>query len=67
MDRHLIYPPGYKKDKNKSKDDWDADPSLKGCAFAFHDWRIYLLNLYAQQKKVAHHGYNHFAGYARGS
>lgn len=28
MDRHLIFPPGWKK--NKKKDDWDADPSLKG-------------------------------------
>lgn len=26
MDRHLIYPPGWKKQHN----DWDADPSLKG-------------------------------------
>ncbi|KAL1739245.1 hypothetical protein HDZ31DRAFT_69139 [Schizophyllum fasciatum] len=26
MDRHLIYPPGYKKEKSG----WDADPSLKG-------------------------------------
>ena len=29
MDRHLIYPPGW--EKRKKKDDWDADPSLKGC------------------------------------
>jgi len=28
MDRHLIYPPGW--EKRKKKDDWDADPSLKG-------------------------------------
>ncbi|KAI0639790.1 nuclear fragile X mental retardation-interacting protein 1-domain-containing protein [Trametes polyzona] len=28
MDRHLIYPPGW--DKRKKKNDWDADPSLKG-------------------------------------
>ena len=28
MDRHLIYPPGWDKRK---RDDWDADPSLKGC------------------------------------
>ncbi|TFK57172.1 hypothetical protein OE88DRAFT_1730578 [Heliocybe sulcata] len=28
MDRHLIYPPGWEK-RNK-KNDWDADPSLKG-------------------------------------
>ncbi|KAF8168014.1 hypothetical protein B0H34DRAFT_42020 [Crassisporium funariophilum] len=28
MDRHLIYPPGWEK-RNK-KQDWDADPSLKG-------------------------------------
>ncbi|KAI0734520.1 nuclear fragile X mental retardation-interacting protein 1-domain-containing protein [Fomitopsis betulina] len=28
MDRHLIYPPGW--DKRKKRDDWDADPSLKG-------------------------------------
>ena len=27
MDRHLIYPPGHKKEKGG----WDADPSLKGC------------------------------------
>lgn len=27
MDRHLIYPPNYNKDKRR---DWDADPSLKG-------------------------------------
>lgn len=35
MDRHLIYPPGWDKRKNKSE--WDADPSLKGynCPFAF--------------------------------
>lgn len=26
MDRHFIFPPGWKK-----RDDWDADPSLKGC------------------------------------
>lgn len=26
MDRHFIYPPGWEK-----KDDWDADPSLRGC------------------------------------
>ncbi|KAF8516209.1 hypothetical protein BU17DRAFT_67623 [Hysterangium stoloniferum] len=26
MDRHLIYPPGWRK----PRDDWDADPSLKG-------------------------------------
>ncbi|KAG6337341.1 hypothetical protein ID866_1766 [Astraeus odoratus] len=26
MDRHFIFPPGWKK----NKDDWDADPSLKG-------------------------------------
>ncbi|KAI0094758.1 nuclear fragile X mental retardation-interacting protein 1-domain-containing protein [Irpex rosettiformis] len=28
MDRHLIYPPGW--EHRKRKDDWDADPSLKG-------------------------------------
>jgi len=28
MDRHLIYPPGW--GKRKQKPDWDADPSLKG-------------------------------------
>ncbi|PPQ88611.1 hypothetical protein CVT25_010187 [Psilocybe cyanescens] len=28
MDRHLIYPPGW--DKQKKKSEWDADPSLKG-------------------------------------
>ncbi|KAH9898015.1 nuclear fragile X mental retardation-interacting protein 1-domain-containing protein [Cubamyces lactineus] len=28
MDRHLIYPPGW--EHRKKKDDWDADPSLKG-------------------------------------
>ncbi|KAF9473123.1 hypothetical protein BDN70DRAFT_886166, partial [Pholiota conissans] len=28
MDRHLIYPPGW--DTQKKKQDWDADPSLKG-------------------------------------
>ncbi|EPQ60715.1 hypothetical protein GLOTRDRAFT_118856 [Gloeophyllum trabeum ATCC 11539] len=27
MDRHLIYPPGWEK---RQKNDWDADPSLKG-------------------------------------
>ena len=26
MDRHFIFPPGWEK-----KDDWDADPSLRGC------------------------------------
>lgn len=29
MDRHLIYPPGW--ENRKGKNDWDADPSLKGC------------------------------------
>jgi hypothetical protein len=29
MDRHLIYPPGWKE--RKRKPDWDADPSLMGC------------------------------------
>lgn len=33
MDRHLIYPPGW--DKKKRKDEWDADPSLKGCVCVF--------------------------------
>ncbi|KAF8078532.1 hypothetical protein FPV67DRAFT_60507 [Lyophyllum atratum] len=28
MDRHLIYPPGW--EKRPRKQDWDADPSLKG-------------------------------------
>ncbi|KAF5337068.1 hypothetical protein D9611_003261 [Ephemerocybe angulata] len=28
MDRHLIYPPGW--EKRQKKQDWDADPSLKG-------------------------------------
>lgn len=28
MDRHLIFPPGW--EHRKRKDDWDADPSLKG-------------------------------------
>ncbi|TBU34524.1 nuclear fragile X mental retardation-interacting protein 1-domain-containing protein [Dichomitus squalens] len=28
MDRHLIYPPGW--DHRKKRNDWDADPSLKG-------------------------------------
>ncbi|KAH6917299.1 hypothetical protein BKA70DRAFT_330195 [Coprinopsis sp. MPI-PUGE-AT-0042] len=28
MDRHLIFPPGW--DKKAKKDEWDADPSLKG-------------------------------------
>lgn len=28
MDRHLIYPPGW--ENSKRKNDWDADPSLKG-------------------------------------
>ncbi|KAF8844002.1 hypothetical protein BDN67DRAFT_48103 [Paxillus ammoniavirescens] len=27
MDRHFIFPPGW---ENRRKDDWDADPSLKG-------------------------------------
>ena len=31
MDRHLIFPPG--GENRKRKDDWDADPSLKGCVF----------------------------------
>ena len=30
MDRHLVYPPGW--EHRKRKNDWDADPSLKGCA-----------------------------------
>ena len=29
MDRHLIFPLGW--EHRKRKDDWDADPSLKGC------------------------------------
>ncbi|KIJ45286.1 hypothetical protein M422DRAFT_30134 [Sphaerobolus stellatus SS14] len=29
MDRHLIYPASWQKNKN-AKDNWDADPSLKG-------------------------------------
>ena len=33
MDRHLIYPPGW--ENRKRKDDWDADPSLKGYAIYF--------------------------------
>ena len=34
MDRHLIYPPGW--DSRKRKNDWDADPSLKGYACLSH-------------------------------
>ncbi|PFH54558.1 hypothetical protein AMATHDRAFT_72334 [Amanita thiersii Skay4041] len=30
MDRHLIYPPGWEKQKQRQKSEWDADPSLKG-------------------------------------
>lgn len=30
MDRHLIFPPGW--EHRRRKNDWDADPSLKGCA-----------------------------------
>lgn len=33
MDRHLIYPPGWKK----KKDNWDADPSLKGLVLTQKD------------------------------
>src|SRR3954453_19576111 len=29
MDRHLIFPPDW--EKQKKRDEWDADPSLKGC------------------------------------
>jgi hypothetical protein len=32
MDRHLIFPPGW--DRKAKKDEWDADPSLKGCAYS---------------------------------
>lgn len=32
MDRHLIYPPGW--EHRKKRQDWDADPSLKGCVCA---------------------------------
>ena len=32
MDRHLIYPPGWKHRERKG--DWDADPSLKGYVMA---------------------------------
>lgn len=35
MDRHLIYPPGW--DQRKKRSDWDADPSLKGCACIYSD------------------------------
>ena len=31
MDRHLIFPPGWKKKTN----DWDTDPALKGLVVAF--------------------------------
>lgn len=34
MDRHLIYPPGW--EKRKKKDDWDADPSLKGFVMFYY-------------------------------
>lgn len=33
MDRHLIYPPGW--EKRKKREDWDADPSLKGYAHLY--------------------------------
>lgn len=33
MDRHLIYPPGW--EHRKQRNDWDADPSLKGCVRLF--------------------------------
>ena len=37
MDRHLIYPSGW--EKRKKKQDWDADPSLKGSvSFSFSFW-----------------------------
>lgn len=31
MDRHLIYPPNYNKNRQR---DWDTDPSLKGHVFS---------------------------------
>ncbi|KAF8560436.1 hypothetical protein OG21DRAFT_1401275 [Imleria badia] len=37
MDRHLIYPPGWQK-----KDDWDADPSLKGKLLAIQGTSLVL-------------------------
>jgi hypothetical protein len=37
IDRHLIYPPNWVKEKKGI--DWDADPSLKGCIYR----RVFLL------------------------
>lgn len=46
MDRHLIYPPGWDKKKQK---DWDADPSLKGFALFIFIRHAFLLNMTIQQ------------------
>lgn len=42
MDRHLIYPPSWEKDKKQS--DWDADPSLRGYACLCSPVRKYETN-----------------------
>lgn len=40
MDRHLVYPPGW--EHRQRKNDWDADPSLKGCvALSFLSFRAF--------------------------
>jgi hypothetical protein len=38
MDRHLIYPPGWDKKRQK---DWDADPSLKGSALFVYLFTVF--------------------------
>ncbi|KAG5221235.1 nuclear fragile mental retardation-interacting protein [Salix suchowensis] len=45
MDRHLIYPPGW--DKQRKKNDWDADPSLKGKPIPIQGTNIFLDTLEA--------------------
>ncbi|KAG9222894.1 hypothetical protein CCMSSC00406_0000417 [Pleurotus cornucopiae] len=40
MDRHLIYPPGW--DQQRKKNDWDADPSLKGKPIPIQGTNIFL-------------------------
>ncbi|KAH7911954.1 hypothetical protein BJ138DRAFT_1149494 [Hygrophoropsis aurantiaca] len=50
MDRHLIYPLGW---ENRKKDDWDADPSLKGKPIPIQGTGLFLNTLEAVDGWIA--------------
>ncbi|TFK30527.1 hypothetical protein FA15DRAFT_662496 [Coprinopsis marcescibilis] len=56
MDRHLVYPPGWEKTQKKEKEEWFADPSLKGKPVPIQGTNVFLdspevLEAWMQERK----------------